>query len=610
MICSRCGTEIADNFAFCPECGAPCPPPVSVPAEIIPEPVEIAPEVPESIPEPVEIAPEAPESIPEPMEIAPEAPESIPGPVEIAPEAPESIPEPVEIAPEAPESIPEPVVEDLLIAPTPSTCPQCGAALLPESIFCTNCGANTCAPAGYVQKRPQQSQQSQQVSQSQSPIVTIPDPEPDFEQILQPEPIIEPAPAAAPGRTCANCGSALKDGQAFCSKCGTAASAPGKHCTRCGASMKDGQMFCTKCGTSAAPAATIPVVIKPVVVSTPATPAAAELPVAPAPKKKKREPAPVAKVFLRLASVLLCICMCLSLLATVAVLDLRQLTDKENLKRVISTSLTVGTSTGAVSTTGSSLGIDLSQAPLDDVDSLVEYLYNAAKEEYGEEVEASLAQVQEFIDRSTAKDFLADKTASYVSDFINGTNDTHITRREIGQLINENADLIEEVFNEKVTTSMREDVLDLMDEINLDQLIQTEVIETARQAVIGSNDYKIEDLMADLTRYTGDSFLWGLVAINVVIVLLLLLTNWFRISNTLKCTAIPMLIVGMLLSVPTVLLQLVPGALSGTIGAIVGTLIGSIVSLFAPVHYITLVAGIVVLIFSFVAKGIAKLAAE
>lgn len=50
---------------------------------------------------------------------------------------------------------------------------------------------------------------------------------------------------------CPNCGSALADGMAFCTNCGTKAeSAPApRTCPNCGNVVPEGMAFCTGCGT-------------------------------------------------------------------------------------------------------------------------------------------------------------------------------------------------------------------------------------------------------------------------------------------------------------------------------------------------------------------------
>ena len=601
MICSHCGAELPETSVFCPECGTFC----TLPQGQQPQ-----------------------QSQQSRQSQQPAAPE----------------PEP--------ETIP---VETLTAS---DNCPACGQPLTPGTIFCTHCGTNTCAPDQEAPMRcaacgAELTKGMQLCPRCEAPIyptrqtepepIVIPEPvaepEPIAEPIVLPEPIVPiptpvktctncgaeltetqlfctkcgtstaPAPVA-PTKTCANCGAPLAEGQKFCSKCGKSAMAESpasKHCVHCGAALTDTQKFCTKCGKPTSEVA--PIVIKPVEVKPPVyePPTPPTPPAPPKPKKKKKGPGPGARVCLRLLSFLLCLCLTASLLLTVVVLDLRQMTSQDNLQRVISSSLTLRLPNTATVTTGGS-GTASSKSD----ESILRWVYDSLKEELGSEMDASYAQMEEFFEKSSAKDFLAEKSASYLSDLLSGTNETDISRREIAQLINENADLIEEVFGEAVTPAMREDVLNMVESAKLDELIEQELIQQVRQTTItgGENGYTVEQLLADLNYYTSDNVLWALVAINVLILVLLLLTNWFRLSSTIKCAAIPMIVLGALLSIPTVLLQILPTLLTDAIGGLVGGIVSAVVSLFAPVHYITLAAGIVLLILSAIIKGVSRLAEE
>ncbi len=595
MICSHCGAELPETSVFCPECGTLCTLP---PAQ-------------------------GQQSRQSQQPAAPE---------------------------------PEPEITPAETPAAPDSCPVCGNPLTPGSIFCTYCGTNTCAPGQEPAMRcavcgAELTKGMQLCPQCDTPIypthktepepIVIPEPvaEPEIvvEPIILPEPIVPiPAPVktcakcgaelaenqlfctkcgtstapAAPAKTCANCGAPLAEDQKFCSKCGksTMAEPPAaKHCVHCGAALSETQKFCTKCGKATAETGSI--VIEPVIVTPPVydPPKPPVPPAPPKPKKKKKGPGPAARIFLRLLSFLLCLCLTASLLLTIAVLDLRQMTSQDNLQRVIGSSLTLRLPNSATVTTGGS-GTASSKSD----ESILRWVYDSLKEELGAEMDASYAQMEEFFEKSSAKDFLAEKSAAYLSDLLSGTNETDISRREIAQLINENADLIEEVFGETVTPAMREDVLNMVESAKLDELIEQELIQHVREISItgGQDGYTVEQLLADLKYYTSDNVLWALVAINVLILVLLLLTNWFRLSSTLKCAAIPMIVLGALLSIPTVLLQILPTLLTDAIGGLVGGIISAVVSLFAPVHYITLAAGIVLLILSAIIKGVSRLAEE
>lgn len=123
-------------------------------------------------------------------------------------------------------------------------CPNCNAALPPETIFCSTCGT----------RMPQ-----------------------------------EEAAPKADEKLCPSCGAPVKEGMAFCTTCGlkigtVAPQAP--TCKNCGAVLQDGMKFCTTCGAKVIEEA-------PVVEPTPA-PAVAEP--APAPVVEAPAPTPVVEV--------------------------------------------------------------------------------------------------------------------------------------------------------------------------------------------------------------------------------------------------------------------------------------------------------------------------
>jgi uncharacterized OB-fold protein len=125
--CPACGAALVSGARFCPECGAaipePSPPPVAEQPPYVPEESPPAPPPPVAgvscpacgaalVPE-ARFCPECGATVPEP---------SPPPAAEQQPHVPEeSLPTP-----------PPPVV--------PSLCPKCGASLVPEAVFCPDCG--------------------------------------------------------------------------------------------------------------------------------------------------------------------------------------------------------------------------------------------------------------------------------------------------------------------------------------------------------------------------------------------------------------------------------------------------------------------------------------
>lgn len=160
MNCSYCSTELPPGAMFCGECGrsvTAAPPAKVARATPATERPAVPAQAPDAAPlvEPAQFGtPEAsvesvterepephhepelrqPEPEPEPVpEPAPE-PEPIPEP------EPEPDPDPLPAPAPAPEPAPAPAPQPVRPDDAPATCAQCGAELLPEDIFCGECG--------------------------------------------------------------------------------------------------------------------------------------------------------------------------------------------------------------------------------------------------------------------------------------------------------------------------------------------------------------------------------------------------------------------------------------------------------------------------------------
>lgn len=129
-------------------------------------------------------------------------------------------------------------------------CPNCGKPKIPGAMFCTSCGMRYVTP------------QAAAPAAAPTPVpvpvpAAAPAPETASAPTEAPAPA-EEAPAAAPGKTCPNCGHAVPEGNKFCINCGAAleaapapaAEAPAEQvCPNCGKSIPAGNKFCTGCGT-------------------------------------------------------------------------------------------------------------------------------------------------------------------------------------------------------------------------------------------------------------------------------------------------------------------------------------------------------------------------
>lgn len=397
--------------------------------------------------------------------------------------------------------------------------------------------------------------------------------------------------------------------------------APGPaFCPRCGNALRPGSQFCGRCGAPAQPTPVQPVTV-------PQSAPAAE---GKKPKQKKEKPQRTRKIkrvpplgvriLLRFLSFLLCLVLCASILATAVVLDLRQVTKKDNMDKVL-TSLLSGSVEAQNSLLVGAVGGDSSGSG-DSLDAILDWTYDYLKDYFGDEMTITQDQMKEFVDRSTAKEALTDKLASYVEDFLNGTQNTEITTDEIIEIIDDNEKLIEEIFGDYEVNvdieQVKADVEEFVAENDLNEMIREEVFEVIETTPILGDDMTVKDLLEQFRFVSSNTALVILICINVLIIVLLFFTNWMRLYATLNWAGTSLVIVGGLLALPTLLLQLMPNVVGDLFSASLGTaqadmisgLVGVVVKLIAPVHYTILLVGLAMLICSIVIKIVKKISAE
>lgn len=341
-----------------------------------------------------------------------------------------------------------------------------------------------------------------------------------------------------------------------------------------------------------------------------------------------KEPSTGVKVLLVLLSILLCLCLFVSILATTLVLDVQLLTSKDGVETIITGVLSTPARSRHLPLTAAMGGLRLSEpdAAAETGDALVSWLFDALKEQHGEELEITREQMSEFLEESTLKDFLADKTASYVSDFFNGTDTTTITSEELEQLVRENSKLIRDTFGVDMSADVENIITGFTTDMKIDQVIRDEILGGLENMTIpggtplfpqfqpetngNSTDengmingaYTVRNLMADIRVLTSTTALTICIVICVVLIIALFFTNRMRIAGTLTCTGIPALIAGILLVIPTALLQALPELFASGEMAAMGSAIGAVTAVIAPVHYGLLGLGAALIVAAIVVK--------
>lgn len=108
--------------------------------------------------------------------------------------------------------------------------------------------------------------------------------------------------------------------------------------------------------------------------------------------------------------------------------------------------------------------------------SMVEWIYEALAEDFGDELQVDLETVKEFVERSTLDDFLVEKGAGLINDVFTGESTVTLGADEIKAKIEENADLIEEYFGVPVDMQVVQDVTTIIEENEYVERIEEEGI--------------------------------------------------------------------------------------------------------------------------------------
>ena len=352
---------------------------------------------------------------------------------------------------------------------------------------------------------------------------------------------------------------------------------------------------------------------------------APEEPVVPAKAKKVkkvRKPRSVpVKILMGFLAFILCIVMFVVSLTGVAILNLRAIVSEDGISQII-TQLIAGTpATGSTRPVlaGGADAITVSSSG-DMSGMLVDWAYEMIQDQFGEELEITKDQVQNFVENSTVKDFVADKAAGLVEDFYSGNYETTITKDEVVQLMKENAPLLEEQFGLVITEeeiSFVEDALEQsgmlepIQENGLMGFIEQQTMGTApdgENTIVGESNSMMEGMQTareiiDVIR-TATSFetVAILGAIFLVLLVLLFLVTGFSFPATFADTGIVLTLVGLIFSAPATLCLTQPALLAAMLDPTIAGIVSSIVLASAWVNYTVLGVGVALIVAAIVIK--------
>lgn len=246
----------------------------------------------------------------------------------------------------------------------------------------------------------------------------------------------------------------------------------------------------------------------------------------------------------------------------------------------------------------SNVAEDLSQ-------QLTDIFYEILAQELGEDVKITSEEFKEFIDQSTAKDFIADKAAGLVTDYFTDDITTTFSADEILTLIDENVELIESItgeplpedLNYKITNVVQNnEVIQTLDQEGLAGLLEINPEDIPGLSIADGQKFDIQGLLQTVRKATSTTNLYLGIAICVLLIMAIIAINLHQFSKGLRRAGYPLIMVGMG-TFPCLMTGTIASMLDGIPGA---SVIVKLASRFALVYGIILGVGVALFIASIV----------
>ena len=196
---------------------------------------------------------------------------------------------------------------------------------------------------------------------------------------------------------------------------------------------------------------------------------------------------------------------------------------------------------------------------------LIGMFYEEMVDQFDEEFPVSQEEFTQMINDSTVKDYIADKTASLITDYFNDEITTTFEPEEIVQLIKENSALIESITGEPIPDDIAQQVATVFDENEIIVKVEAEGLagfmemtgtsipglpggNASSDAVEGEegNSLNIRDIIAALRSFSSTQNLIIGIAICLVLIAAIVLINCRQIGKGLRRAGYPLMWAGCL----------------------------------------------------------------
>ncbi len=343
-------------------------------------------------------------------------------------------------------------------------------------------------------------------------------------------------------------------------------------------------------------------------------------------KDKKARPAPgkphiMLRILTQFLSFLLCLVLIASLVGTVALADLNRIMSKDGIQQLVSSLADPApqqAAAGARTVAPSDIPEDILTGgdSRENIDNLASWLYNMIAEASDQPLTVTEEQILALVREPAISAFIAEKLAGFAEDFINKTQKTTVTAQEILAVVEENQLLIEEKLDIELTgevkANLERSVHQLVVEQDLAGNIQGQVFETVESAIndsIAETGMTWEKIQPVVKFICSDLMLYLSIGLCVVLMLLLLVLNFYNIPGGLIWIAVPCILVGGISTVALALAALVP-KLFPAVPAATMQLLASFSKTLLPVHGAVLGFGLLLLIVAIIWFAVRKSAAR
>lgn len=198
-------------------------------------------------------------------------------------------------------------------------------------------------------------------------------------------------------------------------------------------------------------------------------------------------------------------------------------------------------------------------------DELIDMFYEEMVEQFEEEFPVSQEEFTQMINDSTVKDFIADKTASLITDYFNDEITTTFEPEEIVQLINENAALIETITGEPIPDDIAQQVAQVFDDNEIIAKVEAEGLagfaeisgldipglpgsSSSNEATDGASsaDFNLKDIINTIRAFASTGNLIIGILICLVLMAAIILINCRQIGKGLRRAGYPLMWAGLM----------------------------------------------------------------